>query len=191
MLEAEMLRQQSVRETTYLGSVLNDGWNAAVKAWIEGDSVLIPHKQETFNVAGGGAANHIRDIVPDYRPIRSVEDLTHNALESWMTLKGTAGLSLRTLGAADEMVKTMRYRAIVLSKADLEAEARGLARGSQEFNDYIARRLDDAFDDMGRGIDREALEEAKPCSMICEWITTTRSSSVFTVPASGVMMMYQ
>lgn len=159
--EAETLRQQTVREVTYLGSVLSDGWNAAVRAWIEGDSALIPHKQEAFNVAGGGGSNHIREIVPDYRVIRSVDDLAHNALESWTALKGAAGLSLRTLGAADEMVKTMRYRAIVLAKADLEAESRGLVRGSQDFNTYVSQRLDDAFDDLGRGTDAQALEEAK------------------------------
>jgi hypothetical protein len=159
--EAETLRRQTVREVTYLGSVLSDGWNAAVRAWIEGDSALIPHKQEAFNVAGGGGSNHIREIVPDYRFIRSVDDLAHNALESWTALKGATGLSLRTLGAADEMVKTMRYRAIVLAKADLEAESRGLVRGSQDFNAYVSQRLDDAFDDLGRGTDAQALEEAK------------------------------
>lgn len=162
MSQADLIRRQSVREVSYLGSTLSDGWNAATRAWVEGDSALLPHNQEAFNVAGSGAtSSHIRNIVPDYRPITSIEDLTHNALESWMTLKAATGVSLRTLGAADEMVKTMRYRAIVLAKADLEAESRGLARGSQEFRNLIAQRLDDAFDDAGRGIDRAALEEAR------------------------------
>lgn len=162
LFEADTLRRQSVREVTYLGSVLSDGWNAAVRAWVDGDSALLPHKQEAFNVAGASeASSHIQNIVPYYRPIQSIDDLAHNALESWMTLKAATGLSLRTLGAADEMVKTMRYRAIVLAKADLEAESRGLVRGSQDFNNLVARRLDDAFDDAGRGTDGAALEEAK------------------------------
>lgn len=162
MVQADNLRRQSVREVTYLGSVLSDGWHAAVRAWIDGDSALIPHSQEAFTLgAGGGTSKHISEIVPAYREIKSIDDLAFNALESWTTLKTATGVSLRTLGAADEMVKTMRYRAIVMSKASLEAENRGLVAGSREYGGFIAKRLDDSFDDLGRGVDRDALNEAK------------------------------
>jgi hypothetical protein len=175
-VQADNLRRQSVREVTYLGSVLSDGWHAAARAWIDGDSALIPHNQEMFNVASGaGTSKHISEIVPAYRPIRSIDDLAFNAMESWTTLKTATGVSLRTLGAADEMVKTMRYRAIVLSKASLEAEDRGLIAGSKEFTDYIATRLDDSFDDLGRGVDRDALNEAKASTFQQDLPTTEQT----------------
>ena len=175
-VQADNLRRQSVREVTYLVSVLSDGWHAAARAWIDGDSALIPHNQEMFNVASGaGTSKHISEIVPAYHPIRSIDDLAFNAMESWTTLKTATGVSLRTLGAADEMVKTMRYRAIVLSKASIEAEDRGLIAGSKEFTDYIATRLDDSFDDLGRGVDRDALNEAKASTFQQDLPTTEQT----------------
>lgn len=156
--QADALRRQSYMETAKLASVTSDGWNAAVKAFTDGDSILAPHKTEQLNAA---KTTKLEDIVPDFKAPRSMDDVAHNALEAWTTLKGLTGLSLRTLGAADEMVKTMRYRAIILSKASLEAEERGLTAGSQEFKDYVSTKLSASTDDLGRGLDKDALLEAQ------------------------------
>lgn len=158
------MRSQSLREATYLGSVTRDGFVGAAKAFMDGDSILLPHNQEAFNV-GGGTGQSLKDIVPEFKPINSMDDVTHNALEAAMLL-GNVGATaikfpLRALGAADEMVKTMRYRAIVLAKASMEADARGLRAGSQEYKDLVTERLTASVDDLGRGVDRAALEEAQ------------------------------
>lgn len=163
MAQMRSIRSQSIREVTYLGSTIMDGWASAARAWMQGDSVLIPHNQEAFNLAAGGArgAGHVAEIVPQFRAIKSMDDVVYNAMESWTTLKGLNNMSLRTLGMADEMVKQMRYRAIVMSKASLEAEERGLVAGTKDYTDFISRKLDDSTDDFGRGVDQSALNEAK------------------------------
>jgi hypothetical protein len=160
MANADSIRRQSLREVSYAGSMLSDGWNAAYKAFMEGDSILAPRQQEHFN-ATSLQADNLQELWSQLRPMNTIEDAAANAVTAGLFAKATLTGSLRTLGAADEMVKTMRYRAVVAAKASLEADERGLASGSQAYSDYISTRLDAAFDGEGRGIDPDALREAQ------------------------------
>lgn len=160
MANADSIRRQSLREVSYAGSMLSDGWNAAYKAFMEGDSILAPRQQEHFN-ATSLQADNLQELWSQLRPMNTIEDAVANAVTAGLFAKATLTGSLRTLGAADEMVKTMRYRAVVAAKASLEADERGLASGSQAYSDYISTRLDAAFDGEGRGIDPDALREAQ------------------------------
>ncbi|GAB1717047.1 MAG: hypothetical protein NTAFB05_20890 [Nitrobacter sp.] len=160
MANADSIRRQSLREVSYAGSMLSDGWNAAYKAFMEGDSILAPRQQEHFS-ATSLQADNLQELWSQLRPMNTIEDAAANAVTAGLFAKATLTGSLRTLGAADEMVKTMRYRAVVAARASLEADERGLASGSQAYSDHISSRLDAAFDGEGRGIDPDALREAQ------------------------------
>jgi hypothetical protein len=160
MANADSIRRQSLREVSYLGSMLSDGWNAAYKAFLEGDSILAPRMQEHFN-ATSLQADNLQDLWGSLRPMNTMEDVAANAVTASLFGKAILTGDLRVLGAADEMVKTLRYRAVVSAKASLEADERGLAPGTQAYGDYVSSRLDAAFDGEGRGIDPEALREAQ------------------------------
>ncbi|MVT66871.1 hypothetical protein GPL21_17365 [Bradyrhizobium pachyrhizi] len=155
---ANAVRQQSIREVTYLGSMLSDGWNAAKNAFIEGDSILVPKSTEHFTAT---TTDNLAELAQGFRPINSMDDLAANAVTSTMFGKAAVFGSLRVMGAADEMVKTVRYRAIVAAKASLEADQRGLTAGTREYRDYVSSRLEASVDDLGRGIDKDAIAEAQ------------------------------
>ncbi|MCA1397225.1 hypothetical protein [Bradyrhizobium sp. BRP56] len=155
---ANAVRQQSLREVTYLGSMLSDGWNAAKNAFIEGDSILVPKSTEHFTAT---ATDNLAELAQGFRPINSVDDLAVNAMTATMFGKAAVFGSLRVMGAADEMVKTLRYRAIVAAKASIEADQQGLTAGSKAYRDYVSSRLDASVDDLGRGVDKDAIAEAQ------------------------------
>ncbi|MEP1573626.1 hypothetical protein [Roseibium album] len=69
------------------------------------------------------------------------------------------GLPTRSLGAFDEFVKTLRYRAVVQARAAMEAGEAGLK--GQAFKDHMQRSLDDSLDVNGRALDAAALQEAQ------------------------------
>ncbi|MBN9042616.1 MAG: hypothetical protein BGP05_13435 [Rhizobiales bacterium 62-47] len=167
---ASTIRQQSIREVTRLGSTLADGFEAARRAFIEGDSILVPRGQEHFH-ASGLQADNLTELAQRWRPHETMEDVVSNAMTAAMFGKAALTGSLRMLGAADEFVKTMRYRAVVTAKASLEADQRGLTAGSKDFSDYVSSRLDSAFDDAGRGIDKDAILEAQTSTFQQPYVT--------------------
>lgn len=153
-------RRQAIRETTYLKSTLMDGWSAGVEAFLRGNSRLIPYNAEQFNVANSMRIGEgdLRTLTQAWVQVDGPEAIVKNLMTSASVVLGG---SLRAMGAADEMFKTMRYRAIVTAKASVEADAQGIAAGTQPYKDFITKRLDAAFDDAGRGLDQAALAEAK------------------------------
>ncbi len=156
--QAQSIRTQSLREVTYLSSTLNDAFFAGVEAFKRGDSVIIPHSSEQMGVAATLGAGDLRDIGQAWVNISSIGDVAQNLYRSSAIALGG---SLRVMGSADEMFKTMRYRAVVAAKASVDADAQGLQAGTQAYKDFVSKRLDGAFDDFGRAIDENAIAEAK------------------------------
>jgi hypothetical protein len=160
LANADNIRRQSIREMSYLGSMLHDGWNAALRTFMEGDSVLAPRAQEHFTTSSL-AADNLRDILQSFRPMNTMDDVVQSAMAAGFGLRAALTGDLRLMGSVDEMVKQLRYRAVVASKASLEADERGLVAGTKDYNDFVSRRVDASFDDTGRGIDQAALREAQ------------------------------
>jgi hypothetical protein len=157
--QARSLRTQSLRETTYAASMLQDGLNAALKAFTEGDSILTPHTLETFTpTAQRGVQGDLAEVFGKLKPLNTMDDVVHNAMVLGLSLKELPTLNLRVMGAADEFVKMIRYRSVVAAKASVEADALGLS--GQAFKDHVNAKLAGAFDDLGRGVDQDAVRES-------------------------------
>jgi hypothetical protein len=73
----------------------------------------------------------------------------------------TIRLPTRFLTGADEFWKVLNYNAFIREEGFKDAMERGLQPGSQEFGDYVARFVKDAFDNKGGALDQRALEYAK------------------------------
>lgn len=153
--ELSSVSRQALREYTYTMTSLADGWFAAVEAFRRGDSILSPHNTEYFQ----SGTNTMGPEVLPWRPVKSVWDLTYNAWVS-ANYRNIVGLPTRTLGGVDEMFKTMRYRAVVQSKAALDAADMNLSKADTKA--YIQKALDMAIDpDTGRALDAKALRESQ------------------------------
>ena len=79
------------------------------------------------------------------------------------TIKGVKGdlirLPSRALNAGDEVFKQINYRAKLRSIVTRDALELGLK--GKEFNNYIDQAFKDGFDDVGRGMNDEALQYAR------------------------------
>lgn len=153
--ELSSISRQALREYTYTVAAIGDGWQAATEAFLRGDSILSPHNTEYFQKGTTGVST---GQIP-WKPINSVVDLVQNA---WMaaSYQNIVGLPTRALGAADEFFKTIRYRAVVQSRAAVEAADIGLDEAATKA--YIQKSLDQALDPAtGRALDAKALREAQ------------------------------
>lgn len=152
-------RLQARREMLQTGAQLIDGFMSAWQAFVKGDSVMDPHNLEALTgVAGSGAMRQQRDLSSLWRPVEGLDDVLHNA---YAAAHVGIGMPSRLLGAADELVKTTRYRAVVAAKASIEADQAGLKAGSKEYKEYIKRAINGAFDEAGLAVDDVALQEAR------------------------------
>lgn len=184
MAAARSARMQARYELINTHTFMGDAWNSAKWAFLNGDSKLAPHdaseftavSQGTQTAAGTAKAGAQRAGVaplagdqPQFRAVNGMEDVAHNALQAAMftgshlggDLWNAATVPLRLMGAADEAVKTMRYRAVVAAKADADAMAQGLRPGSPQYAAYLEQRVRGAFDVNGAALDADALSEAR------------------------------
>lgn len=151
--------KESLKQYTYLGSAFTDGFQVAAKAFLHNDSILAPHRTEAYR--GNQAA--ARALGP-LKPWTSPGNILHNAL-SIATLP--IGLPTRSLGAVDELVKQTVYRSKVLAAAHLDVTEEAVTAGltGKALRQYVEAgvraRLDNAFDELGRALDPDALREAQ------------------------------
>ncbi|MEW4457780.1 hypothetical protein AB1K42_06760 [Roseibium algicola] len=162
------IRQQAAKEYAYTIASLSDAWTSMVDAFLKGDSLLSPHTDEYFRQGSRVNAPQIQ-----WKPIKDTWDAFYNGLlaanfkqvsqASGQAAEGAyrvgVGLPTRSLGAFDEFVKTLRYRAVVQARGAMEAGEAGLT--GQAFKDHIQKSLDDALDVDGRALDAAALHEAQ------------------------------
>ncbi len=159
------LLKENLRQYTYMGSALVDGFGQAVKAITRNDGLLRPHGAELRGDASGAwQVPGTQAIGRGYfKQWNSVPNLIHNALSIPFTAFGTAP---RLLGGVDELVKQTVYRSKVAARAHMEGVEKAIESGlkgkaaKQFVKSYVGQRLDNAFDAEGRGLDPEALREA-------------------------------
>ena len=147
------IRKQAMMEYRYTIGALHDGWENAVEAFKRADSVVNPHSSEYFD----NGANIQQQVLP-WRKLESVTDLAHNAYLA-ANYRTIVGLPTRTLGMMDEFNKTLRYRAVVQARAHVDALDMGLK--NDDLKQYMAKRLSEAFDEAGRGIDPAVIKESQ------------------------------
>lgn len=147
-----IVRRRALKEYRASVSAIHDGWDAAVGSFLKGDSIMSPH--ESFYMDEAAAQGQQLQV----KKVTSVEDVIHNALQFANPMTAVA-MPGRTLGAVDELVKTIRYRAVLQARAAVEAEELGMV--GKQIEDYIKQRLNEGFDEMGKATDIEALTEAR------------------------------
>ncbi len=153
--ELSSLTRQGLREYHYTIASLADGWSNAVEAFRRGDSILNPQNTEFFD----GSVTGPQTQPLQWKPWNSVWDVAHNAWQS-ANYRTLVGLPTRTLGGADEFFKTLRYRAVVQSKAATDAAGLGLT--GRDLKDYVQKAMDKALDPAtGRALDANAVREAQ------------------------------
>lgn len=158
------LIKENLRQYTYMGSALMDGFGQAVKAVVRNDGLLKPHSSEAFGPQATWQVPGTQAINGNYfKPWDSLPNILHNSLSIPLT---AAGVAPRLLGGVDELVKQTVYRSKVAASAHMEGVEQAVQSGlkgkaARDFvKSYVGQRLDNAFDAEGRGVDPEALREA-------------------------------
>lgn len=153
--ELSTMSRQALREYTYTVTALADGWTNAVEAFKRGDSILNPHNTEFFD----GTMTGVETQAIQWKPWNSTADLAENAWKA-ASYRNLVGLPTRALGAGDEFFKQLRYRAVVQSKAAIDAADRGLT--GEDARAYVQKAVNQAIDpDSGRALDTNAIREAQ------------------------------
>lgn len=166
------IREQAALELAHTTNSLGDAWTAMVEAFKRGDSSLNPHQNEYFE---GAAAQANSAPVIEWKPISGVWDLFENAYKS-VNYRTIVGLPTRSLGAVDEFIKTLKYRAIVQSRAVVEARRAGMDTDATKA--HIQAALDGAFTPDGRALDDLALVEAQIATFQQELLPNTVGAGV-------------
>lgn len=158
MGSANRVVREAAKQYGYMRVALRDGFEQAKTAFVKNDSILQPHRAEVFR------ANQISGGPVPWKPMDSLYGVLHNGA---MAAHVAIGLPTRSLGFVDELVKQTVYRSKVLSAASIDGMDEGLAQGLKGpkldafVKQYMAEKLDAAFDDMGMGLDPAALREAQ------------------------------
>lgn len=180
------VRRQAMREYGYTVAALHDGWEAMKDAFLSGDSILSPHMSEAFSQGHVGQHPALT-----FKSVKSVDGILHNAMliANYRTI---VGLPTRALGAVDELMKTLRYRAVVQAKAATEAGDKGLS--GADLKQYVERRLATSFDDAGQATDAAALREAQTATfqqdLLPGTIGATLQNARATHPTLGLVLPF-
>lgn len=170
------IRKQAMLEYRYTVGALHDGWENAVEAFKRADSVINPHSSEYFD----NGSNIQQQVLP-WRPIESVSELAHNAYVA-ANYRTIVGLPTRALGMMDELNKTIRYRAVVQARAHVDGLDAGLKE--MDLKQYMEKRMLEAFDDAGRGIDPAALKESQVVTFTQELLPDTLGATTLKARAT-------
>ncbi|MDR6755201.1 hypothetical protein J2Y48_000474 [Mycoplana sp. BE70] len=180
------VRRQAVKEYGSTVAALHDGWEALRDAFLKGDSILSPHASEAFSQGHVGQHPAL-----NFKPMKSLDGILHNAMliANYRTI---VGFPTRALGAVDELMKTLRYRAVVQAKAATEAGDKGLS--GADLKQYIERRLAASFDDAGQATDAAALREAQTATfqqdLLPGTIGATLQNARATHPTLGLVLPF-
>lgn len=165
----DILRQRAIREYSATVAALGDAWHSGVEAFLRGDSLLSPHNTEFFQGA-------ITQQSLQWKPVATAGDLAENVWKAF-NYRNIVGLPTRTLGAADEFFKTLRYRAYVQAQAATEANARGLS--GDDFKQYVSEQMERAIDPAtGKALDQKALQEAQVTTFQNELLPGTAGATI-------------
>lgn len=180
------VRRQAAKEYAYTLNSLGDAWEGMVEAFKRGDSILNPHQTEYFEQGSRINAQQLQ-----WKPVKDIWDLFENGYKA-ANYRNIVGLPTRSLGAVDEFVKTLRYRAVVQARAAVEGAESGLS--GRPLADYVSSRLDEAFSVEGRAIDSAALYDAQVSTFQQELLSGTVGAGVrnfrHNVPETAIILPF-
>lgn len=169
--------KSALMQYIYMGGALSDGWRAFMDTFRMGDSILAPHNTEMLQQA---SPRPVEAFLKNstFRPVRGLSDVLYNAAVAGFARTGlfALGLPTRTLGAVDEMVKTIVYRGHVQALARTEGIKMGLE--GVALGDYIKGRLSGSIDEFGRAIDVPAKLEAQTSTFSQDLLPGTAGKGV-------------
>ncbi|UXT57992.1 hypothetical protein FY134_10170 [Agrobacterium fabrum] len=181
---SRMLLKENLRQYTYMTSSFTDGFSQAVRAFTRNDGLLTPHNSSELrgDVSTAWQVPGTQAFGKGYfRPFDSFGNIFYNAISIPLS---AAGAGPRVLGTVDELVKQTVYRSKVAARAHMEGVEHAVEQGlsGKAYKEYIKRhvekRLDDAFDAEGRGLDAEALREANIATFQQELMPGTLGKAV-------------
>lgn len=145
--------KQAYYELMYSFHSAADAFSVASEAFLKGDSILAPHMSESLDI---GHRVNIPNIT--WKGLGDIWDQGYNAILS-AAYHGVVGVPTRALGAVDEFVQNLRYRAVIQARAAVQASEAGLH--GKAAAEHIRKSLLGAFDEAGRALDGAALREAR------------------------------
>lgn len=145
--DGAVVRAEAMGTLASLKQASGDAIAYAAAAFKEERNILDPLRTTTENVQHRISAKYI-----------GLDDNT--ALGRFVDIVGkTSRLSLRALGTGDEFLKQMNYRAVIMGKATREGIDAGLE--GDALDTFVAKKLSESFDDVGRATDEDALRYAQ------------------------------
>jgi len=154
--EASTATAQNLRQYRYMVASLLASTRMAGKAFVEGESVIMPFKSVWFRYGSAQRAEARTAGRIQFRPANSVENIAYNA---GIGIQTAIGLPTRALGFVDELSRQVSYRGMVMAEASVEADRLGLT--GREYKDFINNALEKSFDASGAAINDRAIQEAK------------------------------
>ncbi len=151
--ESQRIRAAAMKSYYYMGASIHESWDAAIKSWSAGDSLLAPHGSELQAAEVGFGA---KVAAAEFRPMDTPGNMLYNLS---LIVGKSIGMPHRAAGFADEFFKQTIYRSNVLANAHVQGVSEGL--DGQALEQFVRGKLFNAFDSEGRGVDLKALQEAK------------------------------
>jgi len=170
--QGSAIRMEAVKQFQYMASSLIDGLKGAGDAWRQADSVISPRNAEVNNI---GLATGQEIAAMQFKSWDSLSNVIYNA---FLPAVKTMGFPTRMLGTVDELTKQMVYRSKVQAAAFVEGTGSGLT--GKDLEQFIRTRLDESFDEVGRGIDGQALQEARIATFSQDLLPGTAGKTVQT-----------
>lgn len=154
--EASAATTQNLRQYRYMVSSLIPSTRMALKAFVDGESVITPFRTVWFRYSAAQRQEARTTGRIQFRPANSVENLAHNAA---MAAQTAIGLPTRSLGFVDELSRQVSYRGMIMAEASIEADRKGLT--GRAYKDFIKNALEQSFDGAGAATNARAVQEAK------------------------------
>lgn len=180
--------KESIKQYTYMRSSFTEGFFLAAKAFAKNDSVLSPHNAEMWATKSGDLSSK-QALRQFFKPWDSTSNLIYNALA---VASVPIGMPTRLLGSVDELMKQTVYRSKVQARAHVQAaemayDAGLRGKAARDFvKSAVTKKLSEAFDMEGRGIDPAALHEAQTATFSQDLLPGTLGKGISTLAQNNM-----
>jgi hypothetical protein len=180
--------KESMKQYAYMRSSFTEGFFLAAKSFAKNDSILSPHNAEVWQGAKK-AGDLTKGAGQFFKPWDSTSNLIYNALA---VAAVPIGAPTRLLGSVDELMKQTVYRSKVQARAHVEAAEAAYDAGlrgnaAKDFvKSAVEKKLLEAFDMDGRGIDPAALHEAQIATFSQDLLPNTLGKGISTLTQNNM-----
>lgn len=181
---ARTVLKESMKQYAYMRSSFTDGFFLASKSFLKNDSILSPHNVEAWQGAMKAGDLTKAGRAQFFKPWDSTSNLIYNTLAAASV---PIGAPTRLLGSVDELMKQVVYRSKVQARAHVQAaeaayDAGLRGKAAKDFvRSAVEKKLLEAFDMKGRGIDPAALHEAQIATFSQDLLPGTLGKGITTL----------